>query len=78
MDMWVPLKKTKKNKTKALDKLFTERMSDSREENFFLFLFYSLLSQIYGNLTVGFRRNKHEKCSTRRGLRVGTEITGFH
>ena len=44
----------------------------------FLFFFYSFLSQIYGNLIVGIRRAKNEKCSMRRGLRVGTKNTGFH
>ena len=46
----------------------------------FLFFYFSssLLSQIYENLTVGFCRAKNEKCSTRRGLRVGTKNTGFH
>ena len=29
------------------------------------------------NLIVGFRWDKHKKCSTRRGLRVGTEIQDF-
>ena len=40
---------------------------------FFIFFYLYLLSQIYGNLIFGFRRDKHEKCSTRRGLRVGTK-----
>ena len=38
----------------------------------------SLISSIPEFLTVGFRWIKHEKCSTRRGLRVGTKNTGFH
>ena len=36
------------------------------------------LYQIYENLTDGFRRDKHKKCSTRRGLRVSTKNKGFH
>ena len=49
----------------------------TRGENYF-FCFLKFLSQIYKNLTVGFRRDKHEKCSTGRGLRVSTKNTGFH
>ena len=44
----------------------------------FYFFFYLLSSQIHENLTVGIRRDKHEKCSTRQGLRVGTKNKGFH
>ena len=49
-------------------------------ESFFFKFFFSFIrfSQIYENLTVGIRRDKHEKCSTRRGLRVGTKNKGFH
>ena len=78
--MWVPLDK-KKKKTKAKTKQKEsegtveawEKISQ-REKKKFLFI----LSQIYGNPTVGIRRDKHEKCSTRRGLRVSTRNTGFH
>ena len=70
-------KKKKVNKTKDLELIFTDRRSDGeREFQVFIFIF-NFLSQIYGNLTVGFRRAKHEKCCTRRGLRVGTKNTGF-
>ena len=78
--MWVPLKE-KEKKIKIKKEWEDEQTGESMEErgreilNFFL---SSFLSQIYGNLTVGFRRAKDEKCSTRRGLRVGTKNTGFH
>ena len=76
MDMWVPLKKNIKGKlSNGNDRGQRERVTR------FLFFFYfssSLLSQIYGNLTVGFHWAKNEKCSTRRGLCVGTKNTGFH
>ena len=48
------------------------------QKMFLIFLFSNLLSQIYENLTAGIRRDKHEKCSTRRGLRVSTRNTRFH
>ena len=71
--MWVPLKeKEKKMKMKAKGRRRTE---DARQAERYLIFF---LSQIYGNLTVGIRRAKNEKCSTRRGLRMGTKNTGFH
>ena len=37
-----------------------------------------LLSSIYGVPSVGIYRAKNESSSTRRGLRVDTESTGFH
>ena len=36
-----------------------------------------LLSRIPENRTVGFRRSKKESCSTRRGLRVSTNLVEF-
>ena len=36
-----------------------------------------LLSRIPANWIVGFRRSKKESCSTRRGLRVGTNLVEF-
>ena len=46
---------------------------------YFRFFFLSIrFSQIHKNLTVRIRRDKHEKCSMRRGLRVGTRNTRFH
>ena len=77
--MWVPHKKTTKAKTKQKESEGTAEaweMISQREKKYIFFLF--ILSQIYENLTVGFRRDKHEKCSTRRGLRVSTKNTGFH
>ena len=69
--------KKKLIKQKQLNQ-FRRTEGQTVRKNFkFLFLF-SFLSQIYGNLTVGFRRVKHEKCSTRRELRVGNKNTGFH
>ena len=77
--MRVPLQKKDKTKKKRWKE--TDRIWVSSREFFFLFFsffFSNLLSQIHGNLTVGIRRDKHEKCSTQRGLRVGTRNTGFH
>ena len=75
-DMWVPLKK-KTNKHKTQDGQRMRRQREIQEERFDFF-FLSLFSQIHGNLTFGFRRDKHEKCYTRRGLHVGTKNKGFH
>ena len=77
-DIWVPLKK---NKTQQNEAERTNRRGEpktEREKNIYIFFISLLSSQIHGNLTVGFRRVKNEKCSTRRGLRVGTKNTGFH
>ena len=73
--MWVPLLK-KKEYNKALEFRRTE-VNGVREVFNFNFSFL-LSSQIHENLTVEIRRDKHEKCSTRRGLRVGTKNKGFH
>ena len=42
-----------------------------------LIFFSSLLSKIYGNWIVGFRRSKRQSRSMHRELRVGTEILEF-
>ena len=56
----------------------TEAVRRAWQREFFLFLFLSsLLSQIYGNHTVGFRRSKRQSRSTYRELRVGTKILKF-
>ena len=82
MDMWVPLKESEKNKNKTKKnikiKCIEERTERRSEERTFKKILYLFISQIYGNLTVGIRRDKHEKCSTGRGLRVGTKNKGFH
>ena len=44
---------------------------------FFSFYFLNFLFQIPEFLTVGFRRDKYGKCSTRRGLRVGKKKHGI-
>ena len=36
-----------------------------------------LLSKIYGDRAVGFRRSKRQSSSTQQELRVGTKIIGF-
>ena len=80
MDMWVPLKEKEKKKDKSKHsksnwpKDLREAASRWRK---FLFSFIRF-SQIYENLTVVIRRDKHEKCSTRRGLRVCTKNKRFH
>ena len=70
-------KKKDKSKNK-MEKLSECMKGDGREEEVLIFFILFILSQIHENLTVGFRRDKHEKCSMRRGLRVGTRNTGFH
>ena len=70
------LKKEKKNhqandKTRERE-VERQREREKKKQNRFLFL-----SQIYGNLTVGIRRAKNEKCSTRRRLCVGTKKHGI-
>ena len=78
MDMWVPLeKKEEKHKSKWVEiRRERKRMREGEVFKFFFLLFVFL--RFYENLTVGFRRDKHEKCSTRQGLCVGTRNTGFH
>ena len=66
------------NKTKELELIFTDREGQTEVSEILIFFLLNLLSSILEFLTVGFRRVKHEKCSTRRGLRVGTKNTGFH
>ena len=46
-----------------------------REKDFFFLS--SLLSKIYGNQTVGFRRGRRQSRSTQRELRMGTKILVF-
>ena len=77
--MWVPLKEKKKMKSKMKGRRDRRETEGASRENFyFSILFFLLFSKIHGNLTVGFRRVKNEKCSTRRGLRVGTKNIEFH
>ena len=56
------------------------RWKETEEENgrriFFIFLF--ILFASFSDLRKSDRRDKHEKCFTRRGLRVSTKNTGFH
>ena len=78
--MWVPPTEKKKNKNTKREierKDQTERQL-GKKEIFFLNFLSLFLSQIPEFLTVGFWRDKHEKCSTRRGLRVSTKNTGYH
>ena len=79
--MWVSLKENEKKKLKTKGRRPTEecseRKTDDREELYFYFLLF-ISSHIHENLTVGIRQDKHEKCSTRRGLHVGTKNKGFH
>ena len=66
------------NKPKEAD---GERAWEVSESFCFFLIFFSsisFLSQIHEFLTVRIRRDKHEKCFTRRGLRVSTRNTRFH
>ena len=46
-------------------------------DEIFYFLLFSLLSHIYGNWTVDFYWNRRQSWTTRRELRVGTNILAF-
>ena len=81
------IKKTTKAKKKKKSEGTAEawEMISQREKKkkniyiyIYIYFFLFILSQIYENLTAGFRQDKHEKCFTRRGLRVSTKNTGFH
>ena len=78
--MWVPLsiKKNKKNKRDQVvqNQEFVQR-AERLVDFFYFFFLLKLISSIHGVPTVGFCRVKHEKCSTRQGVRVGTKNTGF-
>ena len=65
-------KKKKKNKNKRKIKKGEKAFSKSEREK--KKIFFSLLSNIYGNWTVGFRRSKRQSRSTHRELCVGTKI----
>ena len=72
-NMWVPLKKNM-SKTKSEECFETQ----TAEKNYFLVF---ILFASFSDLRKSDRRNssvKNEKCSTRRGLRMGTKNTGFH
>ena len=43
---------------------------------FFLFFLF-ILFQIYGNWTVGFHRSRRQSWTTRKELRIGTNILAF-
>ena len=77
-----PTSKEKEKKIKVKNLKKQNEMKESRTElrEFFFFSFFLLLvlSQIPEFLTVRIRRDKHEKCYTRRRLRLGTKNTGFH
>ena len=67
--------KLKKKQKEALEQTCRWRTKSKKEKkNIFLFLLFKF-SQIYENRNVGFRRDKHGKCSTPRGLRVSTRNT---
>ena len=72
------LKKKKEKQTKALEFSVHGQKVRRLVDFFFNFSLLNLLSSIPEFMIVGFCRVKHEKCSTRQGLRVGTKNTGFH
>ena len=65
-------KKKRYEKTTEMESEKREREGE-REKDFF-----SLLSKIYGNRTLGFRWRKRKSRSTNLELRVGTKILEFH
>ena len=50
---------------------------EERGRFLFLFFFFCLLSKIYGNWIVDFHRSRRQSWTTRRELRVGTNILTF-
>ena len=54
-----------------------EREESVPRDIFIYFFFFSLLSKIYGNRTIGFRRSRRQSWSMRRELHVSTEILAF-
>ena len=78
--MWVPHKEFKKKRSKNKKLRETKRGGErSGKESFFIIFFLNYVhSQILKFPTIGFRRDKHGKCSTQRGLRVSTKNTRFH
>ena len=46
-------------------------------DKIFIFFFSLFLSQIYGNWTIDFCRNRRQSWTTRRELHVGTKILAF-
>ena len=74
----------KEKKKKKMQKQNDGNQNGSERERgcrviFFNFFFLLLgFSQIQGKSSVRIRRDKHGKCSTRRGLRVSTRNTRFH
>ena len=71
-------KKNNNNKRIKVQQQETDRLSiGERERRFLFYIFFSFLSQIYGNRTVDFRRSRRQSLSTRRELRVGTKIVAF-
>ena len=75
-----PTSKEKEKKNKMMKLKTNGMMEDGRGSvEGEIILFFSLsFFKIYENLSVGFRQDKHGKCSTRRGLRVSTRNTRFH
>ena len=73
------------NNNNKIKKIKVKRKVDGRTESeerdesdfFLIFLFSSLISQIYGNRTVNFSRSRRQSWSTRRELRVGTKSLTF-
>ena len=76
-----PITKKKKNtnKQKLKEKAGREIIRPAVEiKIFYFFYFQNFLSQIHEFLTVRIRRDKHGKCSKRRGLRMNTRNRRFH
>ena len=70
---------TPKKKKKTNISLASDRKAERVGETFVLFFIFLLFHyQIYENLSARIRRDKNEKCSMRRGLRVSTRNTRFH
>ena len=65
------------NNNKKIKSIWTDRESVKRVRDLYFLFFLSLLSKIYGNHIVGFRRSKRQSWSTQRELRVGTKSLVF-
>ena len=82
MEFW---KRINDNKTKGIEIffLFEDQMGSSwggravAENGDFYRERRLILSRIPADRTIGFRQSKKESCSTRRGLRVDTDLVEF-
>ena len=54
-----------------------DELERRRGDDFLVLFFLLFISQIYGNWTVDFHRSRRQNWTTRRELRIGTNILAF-